>query len=266
MQDRTGGAVPAAGISAGGSATGDDIGRQPKSPGSRSAPSSPRSTSTSTPARCACPHLTGVFAAGRILNAITARSQLVGGMTMGLSMALHEGAVLDPASGDVLNHDLAQYHVAANADIGSIDVAWIDEDEDTLGPAGAKGIGEVGIVGTAAADRQRRPRRHRRSASATSPSPSTSCSSTSTERRCVARLRESVLGVGIPLGRLPACGLGRRAGRSGLRRHDAAGDRGGERSAGGGADAPPGESCGRGCAPSSPLRPEPGDLVLERRR
>jgi xanthine dehydrogenase YagR molybdenum-binding subunit len=97
------------------------------------------------------PRLTGVFAAGRILSARTARSQLIGGMTMGVSMALFEEGVLDPAFGDIVNHDLAQYHVAANADIGTIDVTWLEEDEATLGPAGAKGIGEIGIVGTAAA-------------------------------------------------------------------------------------------------------------------
>jgi xanthine dehydrogenase YagR molybdenum-binding subunit len=72
-------------------------------------------------------------------------------MTMGLSMALHESAIVDQASGDIINHELAQYHVAANADIGTIDAVWIDEDDDALGPAGAEGIGEVGIVGAAAA-------------------------------------------------------------------------------------------------------------------
>jgi xanthine dehydrogenase YagR molybdenum-binding subunit len=58
---------------------------------------------------------------------------------------------LDPAVGAIVNHDLAQYHVTANADVNTIDVSGLDENETTLGPAGAKGIGEVGIVGTAAA-------------------------------------------------------------------------------------------------------------------
>ena len=193
----------------------------------------------------------GVFAAGRIVNAATARSQLIGGMTMGLSMALHEEGVLDPRFGDFVNHDLAEYHIAANADVGSIDVAWLDEDEPHLGPPAPRGSAR-------SASSARPPPSPTpsttppASGSATCRSGSTSCWSTSTERRCVARLRESVLGAGIPLGRLSACGLGCRAGRSGRRRHDAAGDRGGERSAGGGADAPPGESCGRGCAPSGP--------------
>jgi len=97
------------------------------------------------------PRLLGVFAAGRIVNAVTARSQFIGGMTMGLSMALFEESALDPAFGDYPNHDLASYHVATCADVHEIEVAWIDEDEPALGPLGIKGIGEIGIVGTAAA-------------------------------------------------------------------------------------------------------------------
>ena len=97
------------------------------------------------------PRLLGVFAAGRILEPVLARSQFIGGMTMGLSMALMEEAPVDAAFGDPPNHDLAGYHIATCADVGDIDARWIDEDERHLGPAGAKGIGEVGIVGTAAA-------------------------------------------------------------------------------------------------------------------
>jgi xanthine dehydrogenase YagR molybdenum-binding subunit len=97
------------------------------------------------------PRLLGVFAAGRIINPKTARSQLLGGMTMGLSIALHEESVLDPHFGDYVNHDFAEYHIATNADVGAIDVAWIDEDDPHVNPLGAKGIGEIGIVGTAAA-------------------------------------------------------------------------------------------------------------------
>jgi xanthine dehydrogenase YagR molybdenum-binding subunit len=97
------------------------------------------------------PRMLGVFAAGRILNPRTARSQLIGGMTMGLSMALLEGGELDPAFGDWVNHDLAQYHVAACADVQDIDAVWIDEHDDELNPMGSKGIGEIGIVGSAAA-------------------------------------------------------------------------------------------------------------------
>src|ERR1700730_5656689 len=97
------------------------------------------------------PRLLGVFAAGRIINPKTARSQLLGGMTWGLSMALHEASVLDARFGDYVNHDFAEYHIATNADVGTIDVTWIDEEDPHVNPMGAKGIGEIGIVGTAAA-------------------------------------------------------------------------------------------------------------------
>src|SRR5438132_13394514 len=95
--------------------------------------------------------LLGVFAAGRIINPQMARSQLLGGMTMGLSMALHEASVLDPRFGDYVNHGFAEYHIATNADAGTVDVTWIDEEDPHVNPMGAKGIGELGIVGTAAA-------------------------------------------------------------------------------------------------------------------
>jgi xanthine dehydrogenase YagR molybdenum-binding subunit len=95
--------------------------------------------------------LLGVFAAGRILNPRTARSQFIGGMTMGMAMALLECSRLDVAHGDYLNHDLAQYHVPVAADAGGIEAHWIDEDDPHLNPMGSKGIGEIGIVGTAAA-------------------------------------------------------------------------------------------------------------------
>jgi xanthine dehydrogenase YagR molybdenum-binding subunit len=97
------------------------------------------------------PRLLGVFAAGRIVNPKTARSQLLGGMTMGLSMALHEESVLDSRFGDIANHDFATYHIATNADVGAVDVVWIDEEDAHINPMGTKGIGEIGIVGTAAA-------------------------------------------------------------------------------------------------------------------
>jgi xanthine dehydrogenase YagR molybdenum-binding subunit len=97
------------------------------------------------------PRLLGVFAAGQIINAKLGRSQLLGGMTMGLSMALHEHSVLDPRFGHVANQDLATYHIAANADVGSVEVHWLDEEDLHVNPTGSKGIGELGIVGTAAA-------------------------------------------------------------------------------------------------------------------
>jgi xanthine dehydrogenase YagR molybdenum-binding subunit len=97
------------------------------------------------------PRLLGVFAAGRIINPRTARSQFIGGMTMGLSMALHETSVMDPHVGQVVNHDLGEYHISANADVASIEAHWIDEHDPYVNAMGSKGIGEIGIVGTAAA-------------------------------------------------------------------------------------------------------------------
>jgi xanthine dehydrogenase YagR molybdenum-binding subunit len=97
------------------------------------------------------PRLLGVFAAGRIINAKTARSQLIGGMTMGLGMALHEESVMDAQFGDYVNHDFAQYHVPACADVLDVDAVWVEEEDTQLNPMGSKGIGEIGIVGTAAA-------------------------------------------------------------------------------------------------------------------
>jgi xanthine dehydrogenase YagR molybdenum-binding subunit len=93
----------------------------------------------------------GVFAVGRIINPKTARSQFLGGMTMGIGMALHEESLIDLEFGDYLNHDLAGYHVPTNADIEGMDAIWLDEDDPHVNPMGAKGIGEIGIVGTAAA-------------------------------------------------------------------------------------------------------------------
>jgi xanthine dehydrogenase YagR molybdenum-binding subunit len=93
----------------------------------------------------------GGFGVGQVANARTVRSQLIGGMTMGLSMALHEEGVMDPRFGDYANHDFAGYHIATHADVPDIDVFWVDEHDDELGPLGGKGVGEIGIVGTAAA-------------------------------------------------------------------------------------------------------------------
>ncbi len=97
------------------------------------------------------PRLLGVFAIGQVINPRTARSQLIGGMTMGLSMALHEEGVTDPGLGHIVNGDLAGYHIASHADAQHIDAAWIDEHDPHYNPMGAKGAGEIGIVGVAAA-------------------------------------------------------------------------------------------------------------------
>ncbi|MET9076677.1 xanthine dehydrogenase family protein molybdopterin-binding subunit [Streptomyces sp. NPDC004232] len=92
----------------------------------------------------------GIFAAGRIINPLTARNQLRGGMIWGISMALHEEAVRDRVSGGHVGADLAGYHVATHADVPRIEADWI-EDTDPDDPVGIKGIGEIGIVGAAAA-------------------------------------------------------------------------------------------------------------------
>jgi xanthine dehydrogenase YagR molybdenum-binding subunit len=95
--------------------------------------------------------LLGVFAAGRIVNPRLARSQVLGGMTWGISMALHEESLMDARCGDFVNKDLAAYHVATCADVPAIEVHWVEEHDPHINPAGTKGIGEIGIVGTAAA-------------------------------------------------------------------------------------------------------------------
>jgi xanthine dehydrogenase YagR molybdenum-binding subunit len=72
-------------------------------------------------------------------------------MTQGLSMALFEQSVVDPHFGHVVNHDFAEYHIAANADVGSVEAYWLDEPDQHTNPMGSKGLGEIGITGTAAA-------------------------------------------------------------------------------------------------------------------
>lgn len=95
--------------------------------------------------------LLGMYGAGRIINPLTARSQFIGGMTMGLSAALHEESVVDARFGHVVNHDLAGYHIACHADVPDIRALWLEEFDPYFGPTGAKGIGEIGIVGVPAA-------------------------------------------------------------------------------------------------------------------
>ncbi len=90
----------------------------------------------------------GVFATGRILNAKTARSQFMGGMVWGLGMALEEHTQYDERLGRIVNNNLAEYHVPVNADVPSIDVEWVDEQDSHINPIGAKGIGEIGITGS----------------------------------------------------------------------------------------------------------------------
>jgi len=93
----------------------------------------------------------GVFDAGRILNAKTARSQLLGGMIWGLSAALYEEGVVDTRYGSFINHDLAGYHFAANADVPEIEIVMLDGVDHNSNPVGSKGVGELGICGSGAA-------------------------------------------------------------------------------------------------------------------
>ncbi len=95
--------------------------------------------------------MVGCFGAGKILNAKTARSQFIGGMVWGISMALYEHAAMDKRLGRWVNNNLAEYHVPVNADVGEIEAYWVDEKDDHVNPIGAKGIGEIGITGAAAA-------------------------------------------------------------------------------------------------------------------
>jgi xanthine dehydrogenase YagR molybdenum-binding subunit len=90
-------------------------------------------------------------AAGRILNPKTARSQVLGGVVWGISMALEEESIMDKQYGRFINHDLAEYHVAVNADVHEIEVIFVEEDDDVVNPLGVKGLGEIGIVGVPAA-------------------------------------------------------------------------------------------------------------------
>jgi xanthine dehydrogenase YagR molybdenum-binding subunit len=90
-------------------------------------------------------------AAGRILNPITARSQVLGGVVWGIGMALHEETFMDHRLGRFMNHDFAEYHIPVNADVQGIDIVFVEETEDALDPLGVKGLGEIGVVGTAAA-------------------------------------------------------------------------------------------------------------------
>jgi xanthine dehydrogenase YagR molybdenum-binding subunit len=91
------------------------------------------------------------IAAGRILNPKTARSQILGGVVWGIGMALEEESVIDQNYGRIMNHNLAEYHVPVNADVHDIQVIFVEEHDDIVNPIGVKGVGEIGIVGVAAA-------------------------------------------------------------------------------------------------------------------
>ena len=93
----------------------------------------------------------GAFAAGRIINPRMVRSQLYGGMIWGVSFALHEQAVLDPQSGRPMNPNLGEYHFPVNADVPSIEALLVEERDPHVNALGIKGVGEIGVTGTAGA-------------------------------------------------------------------------------------------------------------------
>jgi xanthine dehydrogenase YagR molybdenum-binding subunit len=97
------------------------------------------------------PRIVAAYDVGRLLNAKTALSQLRGGIVWGVSMALHEGTVLDPRVGRFVNANLADYHVPVNADIQTLDVRFVGKPDPYVNPLGVRGIGEIGITGVAAA-------------------------------------------------------------------------------------------------------------------
>jgi xanthine dehydrogenase YagR molybdenum-binding subunit len=95
--------------------------------------------------------IVSAVAAGRILNTKTAHSQIMGGVVWGIGMALHEETAIDHAFGRVMNANIAEYHVPVHADVHDIDVIFVEERDDIINPLGIKGVGEIGIVGVAAA-------------------------------------------------------------------------------------------------------------------
>jgi xanthine dehydrogenase YagR molybdenum-binding subunit len=97
------------------------------------------------------PRVAAAYSAGRVMNLKTATSQLKGGIVMGVGMALLEESLLDTRSGRIVNANLADYHVPVNADINDIDVAFVEENDTRFNSLGARGIGEIGITGVAAA-------------------------------------------------------------------------------------------------------------------
>ncbi len=90
-------------------------------------------------------------AAGRILNTKTAHSQIMGSVVWGIGMALLEETLFDHRFGRIMNANIAEYHVPVNADVHDIKVIFVDEPDALINPLGIKGLGEIGIVGVAAA-------------------------------------------------------------------------------------------------------------------
>ncbi|MAW94490.1 MULTISPECIES: xanthine dehydrogenase family protein molybdopterin-binding subunit [unclassified Leeuwenhoekiella] len=97
------------------------------------------------------PRITNVSAAGKIINPKTAENQLLGAMVWGLGMALREEGMVDTRYGRVMNANFAEYHIAVNADVHDVHTEFVEEKDDKVNPLGAKGVGELGIVGLASA-------------------------------------------------------------------------------------------------------------------
>jgi xanthine dehydrogenase YagR molybdenum-binding subunit len=95
--------------------------------------------------------LVGAFAAGRVINPRLVESQYRGGMIWGISFALHEKAIMDPRTGRPMNANLAEYHIPVNADVPAIDTILVEEHDPYVNALGIKGVGEIGITGTAGA-------------------------------------------------------------------------------------------------------------------
>jgi xanthine dehydrogenase YagR molybdenum-binding subunit len=97
------------------------------------------------------PRAVNALAVGRVLNPKTARNQVLGGLVWGIGMALEEESVIDHKFGRFMNHSLGEYYVPVNADVHDLEVIFVDERDDVVNPLGAKGLGELGLVGVAAA-------------------------------------------------------------------------------------------------------------------
>jgi xanthine dehydrogenase YagR molybdenum-binding subunit len=96
------------------------------------------------------PRVVTAHGVGKIINEKTAKSQIIGGVVWGIGQALLEETHVDPRNGRYVNAELAEYLVPVNADVGSIEVHFVDEDDRHVSPMGSKGVGEIGITGVAA--------------------------------------------------------------------------------------------------------------------
>ena len=125
--------------------------KKSSSPCTVSARNSPRSTSTPSSGEVRVARWVGAFGVGHLLNAKTARSQLIGGIVFGIGMALMEHTVADDRDARLVNPNLAEYHVPVNADVPDMDIIFVNEDDPHINPLGVKGVGEIGITGAVAA-------------------------------------------------------------------------------------------------------------------